>query len=98
MSSVRRWHVVNPVTFQDTGSVFTGSTPANAAKKAASAGITSIVLRESNTRGVFREYRGSKKTLSTPTIVRMTDAKTGKVKMMRFKTESKARYVRVHRV
>lgn len=57
----RYFDLLDPKTLKPTGSVFKGSAPGQAAKKAASKGHKCIYLREKGTETI-REYKGTIKT------------------------------------
>ena len=67
---------------------FTGSTPGVAAKKAATAGHTGIILRETGVHDRVRHYTGSVKKLSPPKEVMIAG------KPVKIEKESKAKYVK----
>jgi len=67
---------------------FTGATPGVAAKKAATAGHTSIILRETGVHDRVRHYTGSVKKLSPPKEVMIAG------KPILIEKESKAKYVK----
>ena len=73
--------------FNKTGKVFTGSTPGQAAKKAATRGHKKIFLQESG--GKVREYKGSVKNVTLEADTAWAEAGS-KVK------QGKAKFVKIH--
>jgi len=70
---------------------FTGITPGVAAKKAATAGHTKILLRETGVHDRLREYEGSVKKLATPRELMIAG------KPVKIEKESKAKFIKVIR-
>ena len=67
---------------------FTGATPGVAAKKAATAGHTSIILRETGVHDRVRYYTGMVKKISPPKTVMIAG------KPIKIEKESKAKFVK----
>jgi hypothetical protein len=61
----RNFVLLDPTTMKDTESIFTGASPAVAAKKAATRGVKKIFIRETGTEDIH-EYKGSVKKLKSP--------------------------------
>jgi hypothetical protein len=68
---------------------YIGTTPGVAAKKAATAGVTNIILRETGVHDRVRHYNGSVKKLTTPKTVMIAG------KPVKIAKESHAKFVKV---
>lgn len=82
----RRFHLLTQ-SFKKTGEVFTGTTPGQAAKKAATRGHKKIFIQESG--GKVREYKGSVKQVVLKEDTAWAEAGS-KVK------QGNAKFVKVH--